>query len=82
MILTFKKIQHNGADRKGMCFRYSNEHNICITTTMIYTHITNKAINRIQSPIDRLNLKTEDKNDKKMTKKYNNFGGLTSYRLS
>jgi integrase/recombinase XerD len=40
-----------------------------IKTTMIYTHITNKAINRIQSPLDRLNLTTEDKNDKKNDKK-------------
>ena len=24
-----------------------------IKTTMIYTHVTNKAINRIQSPLDR-----------------------------
>ena len=52
-----------------------------IKTTMIYTHVTNKTINRIQSPLDRLNLTTEDRNDKKMTKKYNNFGGLTSYAL-
>jgi integrase/recombinase XerD len=40
-----------------------------IKTTMIYTHVTNKAINRIQSPLDRLNLTTEDKNDKKNDKK-------------
>jgi site-specific recombinase XerD len=40
-----------------------------IKTTMIYTHVTNKAINRIQSPLDRLNLKTEEKNDKKNDKK-------------
>jgi len=40
-----------------------------INTTLIYTHITNKAINRIQSPLDRLNLTTEDKNDKKNDKK-------------
>jgi integrase len=52
----------------------------CIKTTMIYTHVTYKAINRIQSPLDRLNLTTEDKTIKKMGKKYNNFGGLTSYR--
>ena len=37
-----------------------------IKTTMIYTHVTNKAINRIQSPLDRLNLTTEEKNDKKV----------------
>jgi site-specific recombinase XerD len=37
-----------------------------IKTTMIYTHVTNKAINRIQSPLDRLNLKTDEKNDKKV----------------
>ncbi len=36
-----------------------------IKTTMIYTHITSKAINRIQSPLDRLNLTTEEKTDKK-----------------
>jgi len=40
-----------------------------IKTTMIYTHVTNKAINRIQSPLDRLNLTTEAKNDKKNDKK-------------
>jgi len=40
-----------------------------IKTTMIYTHVTNKAINRIQSPLDRLNLTTEVKNDKKNDKK-------------
>lgn len=40
-----------------------------IKTTMIYTHITNKAINRIQSPLDRLNLTTDDKNDKENDKK-------------
>jgi site-specific recombinase XerD len=40
-----------------------------IKTTMIYTHVTNKAISRIQSPLDRLNLTTEDKNDKKNDKK-------------
>ena len=40
-----------------------------IKTTMIYTHVTNKAINRIQSPLDRLNLTTEDKNDKTNDKK-------------
>lgn len=40
-----------------------------IKTTMIYTHVTNKAINRIQSPLDRLNLKPEDKNDNKNDKK-------------
>jgi site-specific recombinase XerD len=40
-----------------------------IKTTMIYTHVTNKAISRIQSTLDRLNLITEDKNDKKNDKK-------------
>ena len=40
-----------------------------IKTTMIYTYVTNKAISRIQSPLDRLNLITEDKNDKKNDKK-------------
>jgi site-specific recombinase XerD len=38
-------------------------------TTMVYTLVTNKAINRIQSPLDRLNLTTEDKNEKKNDKK-------------
>ena len=69
MVLTLKKIEHKGANRIGICFPYSNEHNSSIKTTMIYTHITRKAINRIQSPLDRLNLKTEDKNDKKNDKK-------------
>ena len=41
----------------------------CIKNTMIYTHITSKAINRIQSPLDRLNLTTEEKTDKKNDKK-------------
>jgi site-specific recombinase XerD len=40
-----------------------------IKTTMIYTHVTNKAINRIQSPLDRLNLTTKEKTDKKNDKK-------------
>jgi len=48
-----------------------------IKTTMICTHVTNKTINWFQSPLDRLNLTTESKNDKKMTKKYNNFGIVT-----
>ncbi len=34
-------------------------------TTMIYTHVSNKAINRIQSPLDRMFgnpvIKTDDK---------------------
>jgi integrase len=50
-----------------------------IKTTMKYTHVTNKVFNRIQSPLDRLNLKTEDKNEKNMTKKYNNFELLTCW---
>ncbi len=38
-----------------------------IKTTMIYTHVTNKAIKRIQSPLDRLNLNTEkNENNKKV----------------
>jgi site-specific recombinase XerD len=51
----------------GIDIRYIQEllGHSSIKTTMIYTHITSKAINRIQSPLDRLNLKTEDKNDKK-----------------
>ena len=32
-----------------------------IKTTMIYTHVSNKAINRIQSPLDRLNISMEKK---------------------
>jgi site-specific recombinase XerD len=40
-----------------------------IKTTMIYTHISNKAISRIQSPLDRLNLNTENKRDEKDNKK-------------
>ncbi len=34
-----------------------------IKTTMIYTHVSNKTINRIQSPLDRLNINLEKKND-------------------
>ncbi len=41
-----------------------------IKTTMIYTHVSSKAVARIQSPLDRLTMKTEiiidDKNDKKV----------------
>lgn len=44
----------------------------------LFIHITNKAINRIQSASDRLNLKTEDKNDKKLRKKYKKSAGLTN----
>ena len=40
-----------------------------IKTTMIYTHVTNKTINRIQSPLDRLNLETENKHHEKNNKK-------------
>ncbi len=36
-----------------------------IKTTMIYTHLSNKAINRIQSPLDRLNQNTENISDEK-----------------
>ena len=36
-----------------------------IKTTMICTHVSNKAINRIQSQLDRLNLTTENKGDEK-----------------
>ena len=36
---------------------------------MIYTHVTNKAIDRIQSPLNELNLKTKDKTDKRNSKK-------------
>ena len=41
-----------------------------IKTTMIYTHVSNKAINRIQSPLDRMfgnqAIKIDNKNDKKL----------------
>jgi site-specific recombinase XerD len=41
-----------------------------IKTTIIYTHVSNKAINRIQSPLDRMfgnpAIKTDRKNDKKL----------------
>lgn len=38
-----------------------------IKTTMIYTHISSKMVNRIQSPLDRINMKIEkNKNDKKV----------------
>ena len=42
-----------------------NLHHSGIKTTMIYTHVSNKAINRIQSPLDRLNLEIENKSDEK-----------------
>ncbi len=35
-----------------------------LKTTMIYTHVSNKVINRIQSPLDRLNINLEKKNDR------------------
>lgn len=34
-----------------------------IKTTMIYTHVSNKAINRIQSQLDRLNLEIKNKSE-------------------
>ena len=41
-----------------------------IKTTMIYTHVSNKAINRIQSPPDRMfgnpGIKPDNKNGKKV----------------
>ena len=36
-----------------------------IKATMIYTHVSNKAINRIQRQLDRLNLEIENKSDEK-----------------
>ena len=50
-----------------------------IKTTMIYTHVSNKAINRIQSPLDRLNINMEKKEMNRITKKYNNFVLLHRY---
>ena len=72
MVLTLKKIQHKGADRIGLFLPWSagahhnrgSAHNLRhsdIKTTMIYTHVSNKSINRIQSPLDWLNLTTENK---------------------
>jgi len=40
-----------------------------IKTTMIYTHVSNKAITRIQSPLDRLPAETIRKSDEKTNKK-------------
>lgn len=40
-----------------------------IKTTMIYTHVSNKATARIQSPLDRLLINTEIKKDEKNSKK-------------
>jgi len=51
---------------------------LSIKTTMIYSHISGKTVNWIQSSLDRLNVQAEDKNDEKMTKMYNNFGVLTN----
>ncbi len=48
-----------------------------IKTTMIYTHVSNKAINRIQSPLDRMFGNPGIKAD---NKKCNNFVILHSYR--
>ncbi len=38
---------------------------LSIKTITIYTHVSNKAINRIQSPLDRLNLEIENQSDVK-----------------
>ena len=76
MVLTLKKIQHRGADRIGVFFPYSaiahysrgSAHNLShsgIKATMIYTHVSNKAISRIPGPLDRLNLETKNKSDEK-----------------
>ncbi len=76
MVLTLNKIQHRVAGRNGVVFPYSdgahyskgNVHNLrCsgIKATMIYTQVSNKAINRIPGPLDGLNLATENKEDEK-----------------
>ncbi len=76
MVLTLNKIPHRVAGRNGLVFIYSagaqyskgNVHNLRhsgIKATMIYTHVSNKAINRIKSPMDRLNLEIENKSDEK-----------------
>ena len=76
MVLTLEKTQHRGAGRIGVVFPYSagahynrgNAHKLrhsSIKTTMIYTHVSNKAINRIPGPLDRLNLEIENKSDEK-----------------
>ncbi len=76
MVLTLKKIQHRGAGRNGVVFAHSavthnskgsvhNLHHSSIKTTLINTHVSNKAISRIKSPMDRLNLDTENKSDEK-----------------
>ncbi|HSW68394.1 MAG TPA: tyrosine-type recombinase/integrase [Bacteroidales bacterium] len=38
---------------------------VCTKTTMIYTHVSNKAINRIPGPLDRLSLEVKNISDEK-----------------
>lgn len=47
-----------------------------IKNTMIYTHVSNMAVTRIQSPLDSLNLNLKMK---KNEKKWNDFGLLHSH---
>ncbi len=51
-------LEKSGLSQKGSAH---NPRHSSIKITMIYTHVSNKAINRIQSPLDRLNLTTENK---------------------
>ncbi len=48
-------------------------------TNMIYTHVSNNAVTRIQNPLDRLITNTEIKKDDKNEKKCNNFVLLHSW---
>ncbi len=55
-------LEKSGLSKKG------SVHNLChssIKTTMIYTQVSNKAINWIQSQLDRLNLEVKNKSDEK-----------------
>lgn len=77
MTITIRKIRHRGADRIAVIFPFSFDvkeklkslGHSSIKTTMVYTHVSNKAMSRIESPLDRLNIHTEMKEGEKNSKK-------------
>ena len=56
-------LEKSGLSKKGSAhnLRYSG-----IKATMIYTHASNKAINRIPCPLDRLSLEVKNISDEKV----------------
>ncbi len=54
-------LKRNGLSKKG---RVHNLLHSSIKTTMIYTYVSNKAINRIHSPLVRLNMEIENTSKK------------------